>query len=315
MLKIRNVEFNASLDEVLQRLQVELNKRGINLLSKVRPIKDHIMITCPYHKNGQESRPSAQIREKDGLFMCFTCRESHTLPDVITHCLNEDGWKWLLQNFSSVNIEERKVNISFDNNKPTQQSVEYVPESELDKYRFLHPYMKERKLTVPIIKKFDVGYDSQTDCLTFPVKDKKGGILFIARRSVNTKFFSYPYGAKKPLYGEYELLREIKNGTSVDAVYICESILDALVIWCWGKYAVALNGVGSAPQMEMLSNLPCRTLILATDNDEGGRKARNAIRKSVKNKLIMEIDYSSYNGLKDINDMTKEQFLKCEVRL
>ena len=50
------------------------------------------------------------------------------------------------------------------------------------------------------------------------------------------------------------------------------------------------------------------------DNDEAGRKSREKIRKNVKGKLIREIDYSSYGNCKDINDMSKEQFLNAKIK-
>lgn len=311
-MRIRDVQFNTDLNHILDKLKFELSTRGIKLLEKTMPIKDYIMVTCPYHKNGQERKPSAQIREKDGLFYCFTCKETHSLPDVITHCLHENGWNWLLKNFSSVEIDERKIELDFSKEAPKQ---EFVDKSELDKYRFTHPYMFKRKLTMDIIRKFDIGYDKETNCITFPVKDKKGNILFFARRSVVTKFFSYTKGAEKPLYGEYELLREIKHGKKITEVYICESMLDALVIWSWGKYAIALNGLGSSKQYKMIEELPVRTIILATDNDNAGKNARANLRKHIKNKFIKEISYESYKDCKDINDMTEEQFNNCKIVL
>ena len=184
----------------------------------------------------------------------------------------------------------------------------YISEEELDSYRYTHPYMYERGLTDEVIETFDIGYDKNTRCITFPIRNINGKTLFIARRSVNTKFFNYPEGVEKPLYGLYELnATTFINGHEVHIlsnfpkeIIVCEGMFDALSFWVIGKYAVALNGTGSELQFKQLRDLPCRKLILATDNDEAGQKARNRIRKNVKNKLITEYIYPE--GYKDAND-------------
>ena len=224
--------------------------------------------------------------------------------------------------------EERKdVEITFERDSVSRKSsildnsnsnqLTYVSEEELDSYRYTHPYMYKRKLTDDVIERFDIGYDKNTRCITFPVRNINGKTLFIARRSVVSKFFNYPQGVEKPLYGLYEIMQTREQRKKylkpeyVDPqeIIVCESMIDALTCWVYGKYAVALNGLGNYLQFEQLRNLPCRELILATDNDEAGAKARERIRKYVKNKIISQYDYDSFpDGAKDINDLTKEQF-------
>ena len=46
---------------------------------------------------------------------------------------------------------------------------------------------------------FDIGYDKDRRAITFPVKDRQGRCLFIARRSVVGKEYNYPLGAVMPL--------------------------------------------------------------------------------------------------------------------
>ena len=55
-------------------------KTGKLYFKHIRPMPDNIQITCPFHKDGQESKPSATIRKTEGPntyignFHCFTCR-------------------------------------------------------------------------------------------------------------------------------------------------------------------------------------------------------------------------------------------------
>lgn len=336
-MNINNILFNCELSDIITELQVQLKINNIPLLQRTKDGPDNIQVQCPYHKNGQERRPSAGIRKSDGLFHCMACGETHSLQEMISHCfghgddvLGSFGWKWLLKNFATVEVEERKdVDIDFSRDMCPVKSVTYVSEEELDSYRYTHPYMYKRGLTDEVIELFDIGYDSDSDCITFPVRDVRGNTLFVARRSVKTKFFNYPKGVEKPLYGLYEYYKDIENKTRVGKVcgqiitsgkymmldsaevIICESMLDALSFWTVGKYAVALNGLGNDLQFKQLRGLPCRKLILATDMDERGLSARKRIRQNIQNiKIITE--YMFPEGRKDANDCTKEELLNLE---
>ena len=319
-MRINDVEFNVSAAEIVQELVSQLRLNNIQYIQRYRDVGGDVQVCCPYHKNGMERRPSAGIRKSDGMFHCFACNEVHTLPEVISYCFGHEddilgkfGWNWLLKNFATVKMEERKdveLNLRRDiltiKNKLVDNKKNFVTEEELDKYRYIHPYMYERKLTDEIIELFDIGFDKDSECITFPVRNIDGDCLFIARRSVKTKFFSYPQGVEKPLYGLYEISRLDKFP---DEIYICESMIDALTIWCYNKYAVALNGLGNELSIAQIKKLPCRKVILATDKDDAGKKARIRLRKELNNKIVTELDYRTYpDHAKDMNDMTREEF-------
>lgn len=307
---INDLQFNADLMDILLELQHGLRLNNIPLLGKLKESGNDIMVQCPYHGNGQERRPSAGIRKKDGQFHCFACGETHSLQEVISHCfgdndiLGKSGWNWLLKNFATVAVEERKpIELNFSRQKE-EKKIEYVTEEELDKYRYYHPYWTKRGITDGrIIELFDLGYDKETDCITFNCRNEQGKTLFVARRSVKTKWFNYPHDSEKELYGLYELSLQKEQPNEV---YVCESMIDALTIWQFGKYAVAMNGLGTSKQFQQLRDMKCRKLILATDNDKAGQQARQVIRQNVKNKIITEILLPE--GKKDINELTKEEF-------
>lgn len=333
---INDIQINAELDDVLSELQHQLQINNIPYLSKYKDSGNDIMVQCPYHGNGQERRPSAGIRKSDGMFHCFACNETHTLPEVISYVFGHTddmfgkyGLKWLVKNFATVQIEERKdIEIDMERNhitnkdsllvnSDTNKSNSFISEEELNTYRYYHPYWTERGITDDnIIELFDLGYDKKTDCITFPVRDADGNCLFVARRSVKTKWFNYPKDVDKPLYGLYELNKLLSNGRGsakvnikpilmnmVGEIYVTESMIDCILLWQSGYYALALNGTGSELQFKQLRDIPCRHLILATDNDKAGQQAREKIKKNIKNKLITEIEFPS--DIKDIGDLGK----------
>ena len=291
-------------------MDAQLSLHGLQRFGNRKDSGNNIMICCPYHN---ERRPSAGLRKNDGMFHCFACGEIHSLHEFISYCFGRAddiigawGWSWLLKNFLTISIEDRR-DIPLDLYRNMLYNVnedkDYVSEEELDKYRYFHPYMYKRGLTDEVIEKFDIGYDKDTRCITFPVRDKQGRTLFIARRSVNSKYFNYPKGAEKPLYGLYELYQQ---RTFPSEIIVCESMLDALSFWTIGLYAVAMNGTGNVLQFKQLRELPCREIILCTDSDAAGRKARQKIYQEVSGyKIITE--YILPKGRKDANECTKEE--------
>ena len=353
-MTINDVQFNAELIDILIELISQLRANNIPLIQKYKEGPTHIQICCPYHSNGMERRPSAGIRKEDGMFHCFACNEVHSLQEVISYCfgyvndvVGTFGWKWLLKNFATIEVEERKdVKLDFRRSERNSRMVrnfcgsntvdswnndnlrQNVSEEELDKYRYIHPYMYKRGLTDEIIELFDIGYDASTNCITFPIKDINGNCLFVARRSVKTKWFNYPEGVEKPLYGLYEINQQTLKLASKDykdvntivrksimyypkEIIVCESMLDALSFWTVGKYAVALNGLGNELQFQQLRELPCRKIILATDMDERGLAARKRIRQNMQNTKIIT-EYLFPKGRKDANECTKDELMNLE---
>lgn len=315
-MEVNNHVILDDTQDILIELRKQLELNGVKRFAKFIDSGKNIQTNCPFHKEGQERKPSFGINKNTGECHCFGCGWSGTLSEMISNCFGKDdfgayGNKWLIRNFLSVAVESRPdIDVDFCRRKKiTSETKKYISEQELDSYRYTHPYMYKRKLTDEIIDLFDIGYDKSTDCITFPNRDINGNCLFIARRSVKTKFFNYPQDVEKPVYGLYECnicAKTIKNWFP-DEIIICESMIDALTCWVYGKYAVALNGTGNENQFKVLRNMPNRKFILATDMDEAGLKARERIRQSLGNKLVTEYVWD-INVAKDINDMSKEYF-------
>ena len=272
---------------------------------------------------------------------CLACGETHSLPEVISYCfgyndpLGKEGYKWLCKNFLALEVENREdIKIDLARNHITDKGdvlvncnhskSDGIAEGDLDKYRYVHPYMYERGLNDNIIELFDIGYDRDTDSITFPVRYwgciNFGYCLFVARRTVGGKRFNIPKGIEKPLYGLYELNVLMTQDffddkpTAIigfEEIYVCEGVFDCLRLWCNGKVAVAGFGcLFSDYQIMLLEGLPTRHLILATDNDKAGRKAREYLKSKIKGKIITEAIIPE--GKKDIGELTDYEIQHLE---
>ena len=315
-MKINDKVFNVEIDVIITVLKEQLERQGIHRFEKMFDSGDDLMICCPYHKDGQERRPSAGIRKSDGLFHCLACGETHSLSEMIADMFGykdeQQGYKWLIQNFATTEVQERgKLDVHFNRRNVSSDVSDDVSakvgEEELDKYRYTHPYMYKRGLTDEIIEQFDIGYDESTDSITFPVRDTNGDCMFVARRSVKTKYFDLPKDITKPLYGMYELTHTTGFGTKYPVkLYVCEGLFDCLRLWCNGKMAVAGFGcLFNTYQIKQLQDLPFRTIVLALDNDNAGWKANDRLRKLLTNKVIKEVVLP--DGRKDIGECTDEE--------
>ena len=296
-MRVNDVQFNVELMDVLSELKSQLAANGIERFSRMFDSGEDIMVCCPYHKNGQERRPSCGIRKADGQLHCLACGKTVGLDEMIANCFGKSdpiwGYQWLTRNFLTVSVINRgeiKVDLSRTRPEVVLDGSRFVPDEELDLYRYSHPYMYERGLTDEIIEYFDIGYDKQTDSITFPVRYwgsvDNGKCMFVARRQIKTKRFDIPKNVEKPLYGLYEIWDTICNNkdlTRLDKVYVCEGLFDCLRLWCNGKFAVAGFGcLFSDYQVVQLNGLPTREIVLATDNDKAGRAAREKLRKQIK---------------------------------
>lgn len=337
MIKLQDTIIQTDTQSVLDILKFDLAQHGVNRFHIFRNNGENIQTNCPFHKGGQERKPSFGVNGEIDRCHCFSCGWSGTIEEMISELYGYQdegkfGKRWLIKRFNTVEIETRSnIMEGFngrDNNNFTSMDItdanssvsifkqhmrrdkaskrysEGITDEELDKYRYIHPYMYERGLTDEIIERFDIGYDRERKEITFPVRDIEGRCVFIAGRSVQSKFFRLPKGKDKPVYQGYRFI-----SGHYKTAFITESFLNCLTCWKYDKPAMAMIGTGNQKQYEILNKLPVREYILAFDPDEAGRKATERFRKNVHGKIIKELVYTDN---RDINDL-QEEFLNCKI--
>lgn len=327
MIKLQDTIIQSDTQSILDMLKFDLAQHGVNRFHIFRNNGDNVQTNCPFHKNGQERKPSFGVNGEIDKCHCFSCGWAGTIEEMISELYGYQdegkfGKRWLIKRFNTVEIETRpnmmegfnvRRGVTFNHGKnfanaETDRQIDGtgsgITEEELDKYRYIHPYMYERGLTDEIIERFDVGYDKERKEITFPVRDIEGRCVFVAGRSTERKFFRLPKGMDKPIYQGYRFF----DG-SYKVAYITESFLNCLTCWKYDKPAMAMIGTGNKKQYEILNKLPVREYILAFDPDEAGKKATERFRKNVHGKIIKELVYPDN---RDINDL-QEEFLKCKI--
>jgi DNA primase len=121
--------------------------------------------------------------------------------------------------------------------------------------------------------------------LEIPVRDMDNRIVgSITRRPLKEPKYLYSKGLPKSkiLFGA-ERIKE-----SVPCVFIVEGALDAIWLHQHGYNAVALLGMNlSKQQGEILRRVRTSEIVIATDNDEAGRRAGESIRACISGSFVV----------------------------
>ena len=306
-LIINNRIITSDIKDILLEVRRQSNK---NLFHDIKDKGKNLLVTCPFHKNGQENHPSCNIfQDKNdpqveyGYVKCFTCGSSLPLYKMVAYCLDindEAAKQWLIDNFSDTLISNEIYleEIDITNNKSKTKKI--IESSQLDKFKYFNKYLLNRGIKQEILDKFSVGFDPVNQAVTFPVWDEHNNLVMITSRSINSKVFNLDKNVEKPVY----LLNFIKN-EHINTVYVCESQINCLYAWSLGLPAIALFGTGSKKQYEILRKSGIRNYILCFDGDEAGLKGSQRFVHNMTDDCIVTIKNIPWG--KDLNDLSPDE--------
>lgn len=253
---------------------------------------DDILTQCPFHGMGNEQHPSFGICHNKanphyGKYHCFACDAKGTIISLVNYLSDKEandryGLEFI-RTVSDIEFVDRAGNISLAPREVIKPPE--VTEVELMSYRTTSvPYLTEKRRIKPIIQRvFDTGFDPVTNSVTFPVKRPDGSVAFVVRRNIDKKWYNYPLGVDKPVYGVYEFSKIVPR-TSLFArkVVLVESIINAQTLWGYGIPAWALLGTGSGVQLDFLNTTDIREFMICLDGDKAGMKGAAKLQNGLK---------------------------------
>lgn len=323
MIRICGVSIVATVEQVLKDIKLQLY--GTGLLKEMKSTGADLMITCPFHANGREHNPSCGVLLKEkvtkektyeaGTVHCYTCGYTADLPQFVADLLElKDaiaGYKWLVSRYNYSTADREPLEL--DMYRGGKEKVSVMDEELVERYhRALlecdeaFAYLQKRKVSKAVMEAYKLGFDTEDNTVLFPVRGLDGKVVFYKGRSIAGKHF---YNAKEidkssVVFGLWELLQ---MGEMDRDVWITESEIDALSLISYGEPAVAIMGSHiSEEQCKELEKTPFRRFVLATDNDEAGRKGASQIKRLLIPKGFRFTNLSWHTQLKDINDLCKE---------
>jgi len=185
-------------------------------------------------------------------------------------------------------LEEKRNNKIFD-------------PSELKPFAYHHPYLERRGIPLNVQRAFDVGFDPTTQSVVLVWHDMKGNIVSWKHRSINSKIFWYVKGGQPIRNHLYGIHWVVKRGYKT--VWIVEAEIDALTLWSQGIPAVAIgSSYLSYEKRNLILKVGVEKIVIATDNDKDGRKAKRSIVEGLSG--LVDLQEVVWDGLsyKDINE-------------
>lgn len=324
----------AELHTIIDLLNLDM---GMEYFGRPMESGNNIMVKCPFHKGGQERRPSMGIRIDTGIYHCFTCDVSGDLPTLIAKCLGlgekrdangevvvpakiELGFKWLLDKFNlAVQGERPNIPLDFDREKKTYTN--FISPEEIQEYKtWWHPYMEdERKITDRVSNYLDIGYDNAVGAVVFPIYDIKGNCVYLKRRPISSynevRYVNVKDVPKKHLmFGAWQIHRD-KNLRAKEpiiqlaeehGVFVVEGEIDVCSYFTLGRLSCCIGGrILFEQQARVLSRMGIKKIVLSLDNDEEGMKETKRIKEQYSS--LFRLYYVKYpSWAKDANDLLKE---------
>ncbi len=293
-------------------------------------------IICPVHA---DINPSFSYNLETGLFNCFGCeaggRDLFRLVKQIENARGNSTKDIDIQYILAKAMNNKKC----ANIKIPQRKVSYKVQIEEEKHLYdcacdfyyglkkslwsenkgfnaepekqeAYDYMKKRGFNASALNKAraKITYN-QFYPIVFPMYDNgkfRGYVCRTFNKFIEQKrkyLYNKGFSRASTLVGDYGYER-----TGKKYVIICEGYLDRLKMVQYGiNNAVAILGWKiTDKQIEKLKKAGIKRVISALDNDECGRNGTEYLRKHFE-----VVQFAFLRGIKDIGEMTKEQFNKC----
>ena len=255
----------------------------------------NIPIHCPFHKQGQEKRPSMYLYVGEsvgdttvtGASFCHTCNEGWSFPSLLKKLgLSRDYIDAAKQLTEEVVPRKRGYSaINFE--------LIELPEAILGAFDYAPIDLLNQGFSKPTLKKYDIGFDRVRKRITFPIRDHRGNLVGISGRHVKKsavpryKIYrdelrdivsNYELNKKRVLWGlDKFYITAMKAGLKTPVV-ICEGFKAAMWVSQSGyPNTVALMGVHCSKEQRTLISRVTNEVVVFLDNDRAGREATSRL--------------------------------------
>jgi DNA primase len=269
---------------------------------------NNLSAKCPFHKGGQESRPSFYVyvgkptgTRHTGMAFCHTCNEgwsftgllkklkvSSRVVDTIQQVLRDDN--------------ARKPKTA----KAANFDFRVLPEAILGMFEYLPKEMLTAGFKENVLRNYDVGFDRERKRITFALRNHHGELVGMSGRTTRgemprykiyrSEFYSvdanYQFNKSHILYGLDKIYAK-RLYTKVDMpLVICEGFKACLwTIQAGYTDTVALLGSHMSVEQKLLVNRIANDVVIFMDDDEAGRKASWSIARNLSGVNVKIAEY------------------------
>ena len=195
--------------------------------------------------------------------------------------------------------------------KPSIQIEKRYQPLELEEIEYDKSYLQSRGIPDRIVRLqnvFDKG-----NAIGICWYNTNGQLSAIKYRNKNSKEFWYEKGSTPIKDLVYGLDKVYERG--IKRVAICEGEIDAMTWQAAGIYGIAIGGARlNERQKELIINSGIDEMILSGDNDTAGQRFNDLVYRSFKDSFdLFRLDYSEFEGSKDVNDLGVERLKKLTL--
>ena len=309
-----------------------------------------ISLKCPFHKGGNETRPSFSVNVEKGLYHCFTCDVAGSMPQLLRllglppSVIDQELEP--IRQALLVNKRIRHLERAYKLGADRFVVEPILNESVLVPYNHCPLSLVESGFSEEWLKYKEIGFDPRLFRVTFPIRDMYGNLAGVSGRSEaedaqpRYKLYSGGYTDKKGKkvvgdFGEsfdemfpnyrlknHELLWNFElvyprlfgevDGTPLIVVEGFKACLWLLQNGFWNTVALMGSSLGWK-QKEHILRLNSN-VILMLDNDEAGqrgsRKAKSSLMRA--GRMAHIAAYES-EDLKQPDQLTQQQISEMLV--
>ena len=291
-----------------------------------RETDEWYQIKCPFHKDGNERKPSMGVHKEVGTFNCFTCGQKGTIEKLVAKKLNiplAEAYSVVINKFNgSTNnpqFLDQMINSipEFNSAKPKKITNDKLGESELILYKGEHTYLLNRGISRDTQIEFEIGFDKYWKRVTIPVRDTDGTLLSVVGRGVfediQPKYYFYNNLKKsRVLFNLHRIIPPHRDSSFAPftAVILVEGVVDVMWLHQIGiKNVVASFGCSlSQTQADLIAKY-FKEVYVCYDNDDAGIDGRVRVRELLDKRMMVK-DLILPPEFKDAVGILKPQFEK-----
>jgi len=279
--------------------------------------ENQIITKCPFHKDGQERKPSFSINTGKGVFQCFTCHEKGTLRKLLQKLsipeATIEAETRLIQPFLNRQRELFKVEKqhTFANRDPFKADS-ILPESLLGVYEVCPMNLVTNGFEQELLREMDIGYDRTNNRIMYPLRDMYGNLAGFSggvteqsqhqhpkyrvyqgrRKGLDGKFLPSDFGAwfdseerfkgyrceNHDFLWNFDRVLKRQRSDPTATVFVVEGFKACLWLLQAGyKNTVALMGSYISDRQQQMLHLLGWTVVLFLDNDPAGIRATEMV--------------------------------------
>lgn len=186
----------------------------------VRPAgADNVAGPCPFHKSGQEKRPSFYMSTTKGVFFCHACGAKGTLPQFLR-----------AMGASRTEVDLTMAGIEFEPKEVTarkrQKSIEArLNEAILGLFDFCPTDLVKAGFSKKLLKEHEVGFDKSNMRIIFPLRDTRGTLVALIGRTVVDGYPRYK------CYDSNDLMAFANKDPDLEALYKGYKVNHRAFLW------------------------------------------------------------------------------------